>query len=340
MRSVKDQQAWLDQVSETATDPDIEICDPHHHLWDFPQYRYMLDELLADTNSGHRVESTVFLECGAMYAADESEPMRPVGETEFVQGIAAQSASGQYGTMRACAGIVGHANLQLGEKVRPVLEAHQRASVNRFRGIRHSCGWNAVDEYRQIIDERPPSVFLDETFRQGFACLEALGMSFDAWCWFHHIVDLADLARAFPNITIVLDHLGGPVCVGPQYARREAVIAEWRDAIAELARCPNVYAKLGGLNMRMCGFDWHHRDKPPSSSELADATAPFYQHCIDQFGSDRCMFESNFPVDKVSCSYVVLWNSFKRIAARLSPDDQAALFRDTARRVYRIEPSA
>ena len=336
MRSVEEHSAWLDQVIEDALEPELPICDPHHHLWDFPNFRYMLDELLADTNTGHNIEQTVFLECGAMYTEGVPEPWRPVGETEFVQGIAAQSASGQYGPMRACTGIVGHANLQRGSEALPVLEAHRRASPNRFRGVRHSCGWNAVDDYRHIVDERPPSIFRDQQFIEGFACLEQMEMSFDAWCWFHHLPDLTALAREFPQVTIILDHLGGPVCVGPTHACRDQVIGEWREAIAELATCRNVHSKLGGLNMRMCGFDWHHRDQPPCSSELAEATAPFYNHCIEQFGVDRCMFESNFPVDKVSCSYTVLWNSFKRLAADRSAAEKAALFRETAIRVYKL----
>ena len=337
MRSIEEQLKWLDQVQEEILEPDLPICDPHHHLWDFPNFRYMLDELLADTQTGHNIETTVFLECGAMYSKDVPEAFQPVGETEFVQGIAAQSASGQYGPMRACVGIVGHANLRLGRDVMPVLQAHQQASTNRFRGIRDSCGWNAVAEYRNIVNERPPSIFRDEKFVEGFAGLDELGLTFDAWCWFHHLPDLTALARDFPNVSIILDHLGGPVCIGPQYSFRDQVIGEWKDSIAELATCPNVYSKLGGLNMRMCGFDWHHRDKPPSSSELADATAPFYGHCIEHFGVDRCMFESNFPVDKLSCSYPVLWNSFKKLAADRSPAEKAALFRETAMRVYRLE---
>ncbi len=327
---------WLAQVAEEALEPDLPICDAHHHLWDHPASRYLLDELLADTGSGHTVVSTVFVECGSMYRADGPDDLKPVGETEFVQGIAAMSASGGYGPTRAAAGIVSHANLMLGDRARPVLEAHMAAGPNRFRGVRHSAAWDASSDIRVSHSRPPQEMLLDATFRAGFRHLGELGLTFDAWLYHRQIPELTDLARACPNVTIILDHFGGPLGIGPYAGRADEVFAEWRPAIDDLATCPNVVAKLGGINMPVNGFGWHKRDRPPGSEELAAATRRYYLHTIERFGVERCMFESNYPVDKASCSYTVLWNAFKRIVADFTPTEKAALFHDTAARVYRL----
>ena len=318
---------------EAILEPELPICDPHHHLWDHPQHRYLLDELLADTGSGHNVRSTVFVECRSMYRAHGPEALRPVGETEFVNGIAAMSASGRYGDTRVAAGIVSFADLTLGEAAGAVLDAH-RAVSPRFRGIRHAAGWDASEAIRNSHTNPPPGLLADARFRRGFAELARRGMTFEAWCYHPQIPEVADLARAFPDATIVLDHFGGPLGIGPYRERRAEVFASWRTAITALAACPNVVAKLGGLVMPLNGFGFHKRATPPDSAELAAATRDWYLHTIDCFGPARCMFESNFPVDKVSAPYHVLWNAFKRITASFSKDDKAALFHDTAARVY------
>ncbi len=335
--------SWLDQVKETILEPQLPIIDPHHHLWDYPKTahgRYLLDELLADTGSGHNIVATVFIECASMYRATGPESLRPVGETEFVQGIAAMSASGAYGATRVAAGIVGFADLTLGASVRDVLQAHIAASPNRFRGIRHAAGWHASDDIRNSHSNPPQGLLLQKKFREGFAQLQPLGLSFDAWLYHPQISELTDLARAFPETNIVLDHFGGPLGIGPYTDQADAVFAEWRKSIDELARCPNVVAKLGGINMAINGFAWQKRDRPPTSEELVAATQRYYLHTIERFGVARCMFESNFPVDKISCSYSVLWNSFKRIAMNSSTAEKSALFHDTAARVYAISDLA
>ena len=329
--------SWLDLVNEETLEPEQPICDPHHHLWDFPGSRYMLDELLADTGSGHNVRKTVFIECSAMYSQRAPDSMKPVGETEFVQGIAAQSASGQYGETEAVAGIVGFADLLLGKEVDSVLDAHIAASPNRFRGIRHACSWDASEQVRNAHTNPPQSLYLNPRFREGFARLEQKGLSFDSWQYHTQMLELVDLARAFPGVTIILDHVGGPLGVGPYAGMQKEVFIEWKKGIAELATCPNVVVKLGGLSMAVNGFDWHKKALPPTSMQLAETTAPYFLYCIEQFGVDRCIFESNFPVDKVSCSYNVLWNSFKRVAADFSASEKSALFHDTAVRVYRLD---
>jgi predicted TIM-barrel fold metal-dependent hydrolase len=332
---MNEQERWLHQVHESILEPDLPICDPHHHLWDHPTSRYLLDELLADTGSGHRVVSTVFVECASMYRARGREAMKPVGETEFVNGIAAMSASGRYGETRVAAGIVSFADLTLGAAVGDVLDAHIAASP-RFRGIRHAAGWDASDDVRNSHTNPPQGLLLRKDFRAGFAELEKRRLSFDAWLYHPQIPELTDLARAFPGVTIILDHFGGPLGIGPYEGKRAEIFARWKDDVRALAACPNVVAKLGGLVMPVNGFGFHRNPRPATSDELVAATRDYYRHAIDCFGPARSMFESNFPVDKQSCSYAVLWNSFKKIAAGASAAEKAALFHDTAARVYRV----
>lgn len=339
---MKLEKQWLELTKEATLEPELPICDPHHHLWDkrdVPQWRderYLLDEILADTNCGHNIVSTVYIECASMYRADGPPEMRPVGETEFVNGIAAMSASGQYGSTRIAAGIVGFADLTLGERVRPVLEAHIAAGGGRFRGIRHSCSWHASPDIRNSLSNAPPDLFDHENFRAGFAQLAPLQLTFEAWLYHPQIPKLIALAKAFPDTTIILNHFGGPLGIGPYAGQRDPVFSAWQELTAELARCPNVVAKLGGLQMDINGFGWHKHHAPPTSDVLAEATAPYHQHFLEQFGIDRCLFESNFPVDNLSCSYNILWNSFKRIANRYTGAQKAALFHDNAQRIYRL----
>jgi len=311
---------WLAMQPEAIIDPGLPIVDPHHHLWDFKTHSYLLPDLLADIGGGHDVRATVFIECAVFYRADGPAPLRPVGETEFVNGVAAMSASGRYGDSRACAGIVGFADLNLGAAVDDVLAAHVAAGGGRFRGIRHAAGWDASDEVHNSHTDPSEGMLRSARFREGFARLGKV-----------------DLARAFPDQPIVVDHVGGPIGIGPYADRREEIFPGWRDAIRALAACPNVCVKLGGLGMSVCGFGFQKRERPPSSEELATAWRPYMETCIEAFGADRCMFESNFPVDKVSCSYVVLWNAFKRLASGASAAEKAALFHDTAARFYRLE---
>ena len=331
-----DRDAWLAQVTEDVLEPDLPICDPHHHLWDYPGSRYLLDELLSDIGSGHNVTSTVFMECGSMYRADGPEALKPVGETEFVNGIAAMTASGGYGDARACAAIIGYADLNLGPAVGDVLDAHAAAS-SRFRGIRHAAGWDASADVRNSHTAPVDGMLGDATFRAGFAELGKRGMTFDGWLYHPQIPELTDLARAFPDQPIIFDHFGGPLGIGPYAGKQSEIFEYWKGAVSDLAKCTNVVAKLGGLVMAINGFGFHKRERPATSDELVAATRDYHMHMIDCFGVDRCMFESNFPVDKVSCSYRVLYNSFKKIAAGLSTTERAAVFHDTAVRVYHVD---
>ena len=335
---------WLALTVEAPLEPSLRICDPHHHLWDAQPARvaprYLLDEILVDVGAGHNVVSTVFIECGAMYRTTGPEALRAVGETEFVNGIAAMSASGLYGPSRVAAAIVGTASLLLGAAVGDVLDAQIAAGGGRFRGIRRACAWDADPEVPPHRTNPGPSLFARDEFRAGFAQLAPRGLTFEAWCYHPQIPEVTALARAFPSTTIILNHFGGPIGVGRYAGHAKEVHARWRTDIAELATCPNVVAKLGGINMEVNGFGWHERGRPPGSQELADATRHYYEFTIEKFGVDRCMFESNFPVDMASCSYTVLWNSFKRLTAGYSAAEKAKLFHDTAARVYRIENPA
>ncbi len=332
---------WLALTTEETLEPDLPICDPHHHFWDFrmerlPYQRYLLHELSVDMNSGHNIRSTVFIEARSMYRQDGPEELRPVGEVEFVQGLAAASASGLYGRGLAAAAIVGHADLNLGERVQPALEALQAASPNRFRGIRHTVTWDPDPTVENTAAHKLPNQLSSDGFRAGARVLARMGLSYDCWQFFTQLQELADFAHGVPDLPIVVNHIGGLLRTGP-YANREDVMDTWRAGIKALAACPNAYMKLGGIGMPRTGFDWHLRTKPIGSEELAESMAPLFNFCIEQFGPERCMFESNFPVDKVSYSYPVLWNAFKRMSKGYSAAERAALFHDTATKVYRIQ---
>jgi predicted TIM-barrel fold metal-dependent hydrolase len=329
---------WLAQYTEQVLDPGRPIVDPHHHLWDRGGQRYLIEDIAADIASGHNIVATVYVEARSMYRAKGPEAMGPVGEVEFANGSAAMSASGGYGPAAICAGIVGHANLLLGDGARAVLEAEIAAGNGRFRGIRHSSAWDADPNVAHMYATRPKGLLLDATFRNGFACLAPLGLSFDAWLFHPQISELADLARAFPDTKIILDHCGGPVGLGVYANRRDEIFKGWKASIQDVAKCPNVSVKLGGLAMRLLGYDFHERPKPPSSEEAAAAWRPYIETCIEAFGPSRAMFESNFPPDKGQCSYQVIFNAFKRIAANYSEAEKTALFSKTAADVYRLKP--
>ncbi len=335
---------WLGLTAEEPLEPDLPICDPHHHLWDKRTTRvaerYLLDQLQEDISSGHNVVSTVFIECGAMYKADGPEPLRPVGETEFVNGIAAMSASDLYGPTRVVAGIVGTADLRAGDAVANVLDAHIAAGGGRMRGIRQSAAWDADPALPAPRVNPGPGLFRRDDFRVGFGHLAPRQLTFEVWCYHRQIPEATALAQAFPDTTLILNHFGGPLGVGSYADRADDVYAQWRSSIADLAACPNVVAKLGGINMEINGFGWHEQAQPPTSRALAEATRRYYEFTIEKFGVDRCMFESNFPVDKVTCSYAVLWNSFKLLTTSYSASEKAKLFHDTAARVYRLAGTA
>jgi len=328
---------WLAQHTEAIIDPARPIVDPHHHLWDRGGLRYMFEDMADDVASGHNILATVYVDCRSMYRASGPEAFRPVGEVEFANGVAAMAASGAYGKTLICAGIVSHVSMMLGDSAKAVLEAEIAAGNGRFRGIRHSSAWDADPNVAHMYATRPKGLLLDSTFRKGFACLAPLGLSFDAWLFHPQLNDFVDLARAFPDTRICLDHCGGPVGTGNYAGRREEIFPIWKASIQEAAKCPNVVVKLGGLAMCLLGYDFHLRPEPPTSEEAAAAWRPYVETCIEAFGPNRCMFESNFPPDKGQCSYQVIFNAFKRIAAQYSEAEKTALFSKTATDFYRLK---
>jgi L-fuconolactonase len=331
-------EAWLARAPrEAILEPDLPIVDTHHHLWVRPDHRYLIDELLADLRTGHNVVATVFLECHSMYRAAGPPELRPVGETEFVAGVAAMSDSGKFGPTRIAAGIVGFADLTLGDRVEAVLQAHVRAGGGRFRGVRHAAAWDASPIIGNSAVATGPHDMQRPDFRAGLARLTALGLSLDAWVFHPQLDDLVELARAFPNANIILGHVGGPLGYGPYAGKRDGVYAAWKAGMSELATCPNVTLKLGGIMMRLAAFDYGAAPAPPSSAQLADLWRPYIEPCLEWFGPSRCMFESNFPVDKMGIGYGPLWNALKRLAAGASAEEKLALFSGTARRVYRLD---
>jgi predicted TIM-barrel fold metal-dependent hydrolase len=328
---------WLAKRREEPIDPAMPIIDPHHHLWERGGARYLLHDIKADIDAGgHNVRATVFLQCDSMYRADGDPNFAPIGETEFVNGIAAMSASGVYGPARICAGIVSFANLLMGAEVDAVLEAHLRAAGERFKGIRYCSVWDADKSIKSTPMDFPKGLLLDANFRSGFARLSRYKLSFDALLYHTQIPELADLARTFPDTLIVLNHIGAPLGIGVYAGRSDEVFKDWQRNIRDLAQCPNVVVKLGGMGMHFLGFGFEKLAVPPSSDDLVKTWKPFVETCIEAFGVRRAMFESNFPVDKRYYSYGVMWNAFKKLAASYSADEKTELFFNAAKRAYRL----
>lgn len=321
---------------ESIVEPDRRIIDPHHHLWRGSRLGgdYLLADLHGDTGSGHNIVKTVFVECGAEYRQDGPEHMRPLGETEFVveQARLSENSGGA-----VIAGIVGRANLQLADGVREVLEAHLEIGDGRFRGIRHAGARDPHPEALMIAGRAPEGLYADPGYREGMKVLGEMGLTFDTWHYHHQNPAFTELARACPETQMVLDHFGTPLGVGPYAGRREEIFEQWKKDIADIAACDNVVAKIGGMAMPDNGFGWHDRETPVSSDEFVEAQRPYYLHTIKCFGVERCMMESNFPVDKMSISYRTLYNGLKKIVSDFSDSEKDSLFYGTAERVYRLD---
>jgi L-fuconolactonase len=341
---------------EPILEPELPIIDPHHHLWFVPEAvraamdpganpymhvrrrrpRYLFDELLEDLRTGHNIRATMFVECRSMYRATGPEKFQPLGEVEFVNGFAAMSASGLFGDIQACAGIIGHADLTLGDGVADVLRASLDIAGDRYRGIRHVSQSDPDPSFARIGGATPTGLLLDARFREGFKHLGWLGLAFDAFLYEPQLPEVVDLARAFPETTIVLNHTGTPLGIGKYAGTREARFPIWREQIKALAQCENVFMKLGGLGMPVCGFASFLASPPASSERLADEWRPYIETSIEAFGASRCMFESNFPTESGSCTYPVLWNAFKRLAAKASDEEKRDLFAGSAKRAYNL----
>ena len=325
-------EQWLQLGQEAALEPALPIVDAHHHFYDRPGWTYLQREYLADATSGHAVQASVYMQALTHYRVDGPEHMKPVAETDFV----ARTTMAQPGQPRIAQGIVGYADLRRGAAVREVLEAHEAAGQGRFRGIRHLATWDADSSLANPLTAAPQGLLADAGYRNGLAEVAARGHSYDAWLFWPQLGELSDVADALTDLPIVVDHCGGIARIGTYAGRDGEIYARWRASLHELARRPNVFVKLGGLGMRINGFDFEKGALPPSSEELAAAWRPWVLTCIEAFGPQRCMFESNFPVDKGSYSFVNGWNAFKRLTQGFSTTERQALFQTTARRVYRL----
>ncbi|MDQ8727904.1 amidohydrolase family protein [Bradyrhizobium sp. LHD-71] len=328
--------SWLARHVEDILDPDLTIIDPHHHLWDRDGEKYLLPELLTDANDGHAVVATVFVQCRHAYRTSGPAALQPVGEVEAVVDTADTAVADGRG-LHACAGIVAGADLTLGADVSAVLDAMREVAGHRLAGIRNSVAWHPHAEVRSSSILPPPHLMTNPRFRAGVRCLSRQNLSLDVWAYQTQHDELLELAIANPDVTIVIDHLGGPVASGPYRGKREEMFASWKDGLKALARLPNTRLKLGGLGMRVGGFDFHESIEPPTSQQLADAWRPYVETGIDLFGPARCMFESNFPVDKGMYSYRAFWNACKRLVAGATESEKAALFRATAIDVYKLD---
>ena len=325
---------WLAKLEEPVLEPELPIVDPHHHLWLRAGYTYLMPELAADMASGHNIVGTVFAECHSMYRQDGAEEERSLGETEFVTGQAAMSASGKFGPGKACAVMFGNVDMGLGAAVEPLLEKHVAASGDRFRGVRYSTGWDAHEKIRNVGPDA--GMLVSDRTKEAAAVLSRMGLELDSWLYHPQLDEVAELADALPELTIVLNHVGTPILGGPYRGKRNEVFADWREKIRRVGERENVFIKLGALPIRMPDYEGD-RSLPPGSEEVAAAWRPWVETCIEAFTPSRSMFESNFPVQKRWCSYQVCWNAFKRIAADHSADEKADLFAGAAVRAYRME---
>lgn len=330
-------QKWLDTTQEQALEPELEIIDAHHHLWDTPRPRYLIDEYLADVHSGHNVVASVFVECRAMYATQRAAKWQSLGETQFAAGAGAMFDSGNYGLPGLVSAIVGYVDLALGQDAQEILEKHIEVSAGRLKGVRNITSWHADPNVSSTSVEYNPDLFKSQSFQQGLKILGELGLSFDAFMFHTQLPDLVHLLEKNDSTTVVLNHFGGPVGVGPFADQRDEVFKDWAARIAELSKFDNLYLKLGGLGMRVNGFGFHEQERAPTSDQLVRAWQPYFDTALEHFGPHRCMFESNFPVDKGYCSYGVLWNAFKKLSATYTKAERDALFKKTAAQVYQID---
>jgi len=337
---------WLAKMKpEVVLEPDLPMVDTHHHLWDalpaaLPQednardHTYLLAQFQNDIQCGHKTIATVYVQCHAKYRTTGPEEFKPVGETEFAASIGIENDANAQNKARVCQGIVGAADLTMGARVQAVLEAHVQAGQGRFKGVRASAAYDEDPIIGNTIHE--PHHYMRKDFREGVSMLTRMGLSLDAWVFHTQLSELIDLAKAFPDTTIVMGHCGGALGYGPYAGQRDLVFAQWKKSLQELARCENVHMKLGGMMIRLAAVDFLSLPAPLTSVELAKRWGPYIETCIELFGPKRCMFESNFPVEKAGTPWVTLWNAFKHITAKTSADEKMQMFCTTAQRVYRL----
>ena len=328
---------WLALVKEEIIDPELPIIDPHHHLWNGDNqlagsFPYLIEHLSEDTNSGHNIVGTIFMECAQGYYQEGEDKYKPIGETEYVMKIIkdAKKTSNSANII----GIISFADLMLGSKVKDILNQHILIGEGLFKGIRHAAGWDQSNEIHNSHSNPIKNIYYDPSFRKGAEELIKLNLTFDAWHYHNQISDLSIFAKDYPELTIIHDHFGGPLGVGPYQGKKQEIFKKWKDDISQLSENKNVHSKLGGLAMPVNGWNFHKQDKPATSDQIIEMHYDYYLHTIECFGVDRCMFESNFPVDRRSISYHVLWNAFKKMVSNYSNEDKNKLFFQNAKDIY------
>jgi predicted TIM-barrel fold metal-dependent hydrolase len=339
-RTIPEARAWQGPFTEAVIEPELAIIDAHHHLQEDSKGRYLFEESVADMATGHNFVATVHVQARSMKRSTGPEHLKDIGEIEFARGIAAMAATGLYGGVRLCDGIVGWADFRLDpELVAEILDASEEAAGGRFRGIRQIAPWADGELGKSMPLNAPEGLLRDPDFRRGFAELARRGHSFDAWLFHPQLADVASLADEFADTPIILNHLGGRLGIGQYASRFDEEYPKWQTAIRDLAQRPNIYVKVGGLGMLYGGYDFHTRPRAPTSEELAKAWGPFIREAVDAFGPGRAMMESNFPVDNQSASFPVIWNALKRCVQNYTSVERKMLFHGTAQRVYRLSPS-
>jgi len=328
----------LEGRDEKILDPDIPIVDSHHHLFDLPNNRYLIDEYLDDVDAGHNIIASIYCETQSFKRKDGPEWMRPLGEVEFANGVGAMTASGHYGDCQVCAGIIGHANMTFGSKIGELLDASLSIAPNRFRGVRHvTLDYPDDRPFKYIMTYKPPSGILEtEGFPLALAELDKRGLTFDVAVFDPGLPRITELVDQFPNLTFVLNHLGIAIGVDMNADEKAEVFKRWSADLKMLAERPNVVCKIGGLGMPNWGFGFENRMDEVTYLELAKAWQPFVETGIEAFGPNRCMLESNFPPDGRSAGFVPVWNAYKYILRGYSVSEKTSLFSQTASRIYRL----
>ena len=333
-------QEWLNQLIEDPILPNIPIIDPHHHLWDVGFGRYYIEELLEDINSsGHNILSTVYIMSSSntkIYSKDGLEEFKPLTEIEFATSEGKRADLIPNNRVKVNASIVGSVDLTYGNKLQPVLEKAVNISEGRLKGIRMLLASHTDPRISSGAVKSDLGLMLHPNFIDGAKCVQDANLSLDFWIYHTQLNEMEKIARALPDLTIILNHIGGPIHIGEYEGKQAATHREWRSAMMRLSRIPNINVKLGGLGMAVNGAKFHNSKFPPNSVQLSDIWKPWIYETIDMFGFDRCMFESNFPVDKGSCSYGALWNAFKIIAKDMSDDEINKLFSKNAAKIYKI----
>jgi L-fuconolactonase len=338
-RTQRPNEEWLSRAApEAALEPDLPIVDSHLHFWHHASgHKYFVEDFARDlAASGHNVDATIFVECNAMYRAHGPAHLKCIGETEFAVGMAAMGASGKYISCRTAAAIVAFADLTLGGRTRETLEAHIEAANGRLSGVRQRAKWDPDPVVRGPVSADQPGLYLNPEFGRGLDLLTTMGLSFDASIYDPQIPDVTALAQAHSEANIILIHSGSPVGHGSYAGKEDENHARWLASMKELAKCPNVSVKMGGVLMTLGNFDFTVAEAPPTSQQLADLWRPYIEPCVELFGAERCMVSSNFPVDKAGFGYGTVWNMFKRIFASCSAYEKSLIFGGSAKRIYRL----